>query len=195
MLLVALLISGLAGPDAAPQTRTDVYAPPIVRPYEPPSNFGRQIAEGDVDASVRTRPIAAPEMVEAYSGAYEPSRTRGEISYEQGVEVARVAANGRMGPLDGAWQVRDAEGRTVMDLVLSDQGAGRPVEGALSLAGSDRIGLIDTVTAEGPDRIVTASIDGTPTTLRLRPAGEGWTGTATGPGRERTVSLVRPVSR
>lgn len=195
MLLVALLISGLAGPDVVPSARAEVYAPPIVRPYEPPSNFGRQIAEGDADASVRTRPIAAPEMVEAYSGAYEPSRTRGEISYEQGVEVARVAANGRMGPLDGSWRVQDADGRPVMDLVLSDPGAGRPVEGALSLVGTATVGLIDTVTAEGEDRIVTASINGAATTLRLKPSAQGWTGSVTGPGRERAVSLVRPASR
>ncbi|CAN5228961.1 hypothetical protein BH09PSE1_BH09PSE1_16220 [soil metagenome] len=190
MLLLALLISGLSSPLAEPSGQ--VYAPPVVRPYEPPSNFGRQIAEGDADATVRTRPIAAPVAVEAYRDTYEPVRSPREISYEQGVEAARIAQNRRMGPLDGSWRVTDAQGQTVMNIVLSDPGNGGSVEGAWNLASSDRMGAIDAVVADGDDRVVTASIDGGNATLRLKPSANGWTGSLTGMGHERGVNLTRP---
>lgn len=166
----------------------EVYAAPVVRPYEPPSDFGRQLAEGDADATVRTRPIDAPVAVEAYSHSYEPRRSRRELSYQEGVEAARQRQNARMGPLDGVWHVIDAQGRPLLDLVLSDSGPSRPVEGAVRAVDTDRTALIDAVATEGEVRIITAALDGRPLSLRLHPQGQAWIGDLSGAA----VSLVRP---
>ncbi|WGM45728.1 hypothetical protein KOAAANKH_00592 [Brevundimonas sp. NIBR10] len=191
MLLLVIMLAGLSGQERAYSTRTEVYVPPVVRPYEPPSSFGRQIAEGDADASVRRRPITAPVAVEAYRNNYEGRRTPAELSYQQGVEAARLRQNARMGSLDGLWRVVDAEGRPVLDLVLSDDGAG-PVEGALRPARSDRTALVEVVSAGDGARTVTAALGPDTLTLRLHPAGSGWTGELTGLGATRTVTLARP---
>ncbi len=191
MLLLVIMLAGLSGQERAYSTRTEVYVPPVVRPYEPPSSFGRQIAEGDADASVRRRPITAPVAVEAYRNNYEGRRTPAEVSYQQGVEAARLRQNARMGSLDGLWRVVDAEGRPVLDLVLSDDGAG-PVEGALRPARSDRTALVEVASAGDGTRTVTAAMGADTLTLRLHPAGSGWTGELTGLGAARTVTLARP---
>ncbi|WP_395649491.1 hypothetical protein [Brevundimonas sp.] len=191
MLLLVVMLAGLSGQDRAYSARTEVYAPPVVRPYEPPSSFGRQIAEGDADASVRRRPITAPVAVEAYRNNYEGRRTPAELSYQQGVEAARLRQNARMGSLDGLWRVVDAEGRPVLELVLSDDGAG-PVEGALRPARSDRTAPVDVISAGDGVRTVTAALGTDTVTLRLHADGSGWTGELTGLGAARTVTLTRP---
>ena len=117
----------------------ELYAAPAVRPYEPPSDFGRQFAEGDADATIRTRPI-------------------------------------------------DAQGRPLLDLVLSDSGPSRPVEGAVRAVDTDRTALIDAVATEGDVRVITAALDGRPLSLRLHPQGQAWAGDLSGAA----VSLVRP---
>jgi hypothetical protein len=190
----AAALSGQSGPAPVPQPRpwsaaaSELYAAPVVRPYEPPSDFGRQIAEGDADATVRTRPITAPVAVEAYSDTYETRRSRREISYQQGVEAARQRQNARMGPLDGIWRVVDAQGRPLLDLILSDSGSSRPVEGAMRLTDTDRTAVIEAVTTEGETRIITAALDGRPMSLRLHRQGDVWAGDLSGAA----VSLVRP---
>lgn len=185
-------------PVPAPQARAygettrELYTPPAVRPYEPPSDFGRQLAEGDADATGRTRPIDAPVAVEAYSETYEARRSPRELGYQQGVEAARRSQNARMGLLDGEWCAVDVEGRPVLDLVLSDRGAGRPVEGALRLALSDRTIPIERVTADGETRIIAASLEGRPVELRLHRQGEVWKGELAGLGRATSLTLIRP---
>lgn len=175
---------------------SETYAAPVVRPYEPPSDLGRQAAEGDADATVRGRVIAAPVAVEAYSASYEASRSPRELSYQQGVEAARQTQNARMGPLDGEWRAVDAEGGAVLDLVLSDRGASWPIEGALRLARTDRTVLIDSVTTAGETRVVTAAVDGRPVELRLhrqgQDQGQSWRGELAGLGRAQSLTLVRP---
>ena len=191
MLLLAVFLAGLSGQERAYTARTEVYAPPVVRPYEPPSNFGRQIAEGDADASVRRRPITAPVAVEAYRNNYEGRRTPAEISYQQGVEAARLRQNARMGGLDGLWRAVDADGRPVLDLVLTDDGAG-PVEGALRPVRSDRMAVVEVGSDAEGRRVFTASLGEQTVSLRLHPDGPGWTGELTGLGAVRTVTLTRP---
>jgi hypothetical protein len=202
MLLLALMISGLNAPaQAASQAMapvaqvqmasSEVYAAPAIRPYEPPSDFGRQVAEGDADAAVRTRPLTAPVAVEAYAETYESLRSPREISYDQGVETARARQNARMGPLDGVWTAVDAEGRPVLDLVLSDRGARQPVEGGLRFARTDRTALIEDVSSDGDARIIRADLDGRPVTLSLHPTADGWSGDLTGNGPRQSVSLTR----
>lgn len=179
---------------------TDLYAPPTIRPYEPPSSFGRQGAEGDADATVRAAPIPAPVSVEAYDGAYEPRRSPREVSYLAGIEAARRAQNDRMGGLDGQWRAVDAEGRPLLELILTDRGPAWPVEGALTLvhaepaARPDRIGLVSAVTDEGGDRVITAEVEGRRLTLRLQRDGQAWRGQISGlaRGAGQPIALVRP---
>ena len=199
MLLLALFIAGVSGQAStpasavtAPAASSEVYAPPAVRPYEPPSNFGRQIAEGDADASVRTRPIAAPVAVEAYSNTYEPAPSRGEISYEQGVETARIRQNARMGSLDGVWRVLDQSGRPILDLVLSDRGAGLPVEGALRLTRTERTAPVEVAAEADGRRLVTAALGDARVALRLSPDGAAWAGELAVDGKGQAVTLTRP---
>jgi len=199
MLLFALLFVGCSSEiPASGQERPysavspEVYTPPVVRPFEPPSGFGRQEAEGDADLTVaRSRPIAAPVMVEAYRNTYEPRRSRSEVSYEQGVEAARRREEARMGPLDGLWRVVDARGVTLLDLVLSDRAGPQAVEGAISLSHTDRAGIIDAVSSAGDLRIITAVIDGREIALRLRPRDGGWAGDLAGLGADQDVTLIR----
>lgn len=191
-----------SGQAAAPYRAitTDLYAPPTIRPYEPPSNFGRQAAEGDADAAVRAAPLSVPVTVEAYDGAYEPRRSAREVSYLAGVETARRAQNERMGGLDGQWRVVDAEGRPLMELVLTDRGPAWPVEGALALihaepaASPDRIGLISAVPDEGGERIIAAEVEGRRLTLHLHRDGQAWRGRLSGlaRGSGQPIALVRP---
>jgi hypothetical protein len=195
MLLFALMIAGLSGQETAYSHAgsAELYTAPVVRPYEPPSDFGRQTEEGDVSRPIRSRPITASVAVEAYTGNYEQSPSLGEVSYEQSVARARAAADARMGPLDGVWKAVGADGRAVMDLVLSDRGSSKPVEGALSLNDATRsTASVASVSRDGADAVIEASVDGRPVRLRLQPSGQGWTGILSGLGRDQTVSLTHP---
>lgn len=194
MLLIALMIAGLSGQET-PYGRAsapDVYAAPVIRPYEPPSDFGRQVEEGDVGRPLRSRPITAPVVVEAYRNNYEQSPSLGEVTYEQSVGRARAAADARMGALDGAWTAAAADGRSLLDLVLSDRGGTMPVEGALSLNDAVRTTVaIAAVTRTDGEAVIEASVAGRPVRLRLQRAGDGWTGVLSGLGRDQAVSLAR----
>lgn len=194
----AAALAAQSGATAVSQPRpwsaasSELYTAPVVRPYEPPSDFGRQVAEGDADATVRTRPIEAPVAVEAYSDTYEARRSPRELNYQQGVEAARLRQNARMGSLDGEWRAVDGQGRPVLDIVLSDRGSGRPVEGALRILQTDHTALIDDVAAEGETRLITASVANRPIALRLHPKGDEWSAEVAGLGRDQSLTLVRP---
>jgi hypothetical protein len=203
MLLFALMIAGLSGQETAYTPAigpaigragsTELYAAPVVRPYEPPSDFGRQVEEGDVGRPIRSRPITGPVAVEAYTGNYEQIRSSGEVSYVQAVIRARASADARMGSLDGVWSAVGADGRPVLDLVLSDRGPSKPVEGALSLNDQTRsTAPVASVVQDGGQAVIEASVGGRPVRLRLQPSGEGWTGTLSGLGRDQAVSLTHP---
>lgn len=193
MLLIALMISGLAGQEASLDRvePTEVYAAPVIRPYEPPSRFGRQVEEGDVARSIRSRPITAPVAVEAYRNNYEPSPSLGEVSYEQSVNRARAAADDRMGPLDGVWKATAADGSALLYLVLSDRGMSA-IEGALRLNDTIHTTVAVSAIRSDTEAVVEASVGGRPVQLRLQPTAEGRTGTLSGLGRDQPVSLSRP---
>lgn len=109
-----------------------LYRPPVVRPFEPPSDFGRERAQGDEGAALLRRPLDAPVVVDAYGGAYEVGAGDVEVAYDQGVSQAEIDMDRRMGPLDGRWRVRDPGGVVLFSLVLRDDDGEGAVEGGWS---------------------------------------------------------------
>lgn len=179
MLLFALAILGFAEPQtgispspavAAPE----VYRRPAVAPYEPPSDFGRQQAEGDADA--RPRRLGG--------------RPDAEGDYEAAVEDRRRAAQALMGPLDGLWRITDEQGRSVLTMALTDPGAGGLVEGAWTRTtpqGVVRSGMVGPVIRDG------ASVDievATGVTVTLHEIGGRWFGHLSEGRRQTAVSLT-----
>lgn len=167
----------------------DLYAPPVVRPFEPPSDFGRERAQGDDAARVARAPLDAAVTVDAYARSYEVSPSDAEIAYDQGVAQAEINMDARMGPLDGRWRVVDARaGTALMSLVLSDPGGGT-VDGAWSWGA--RTGAVRDSTREGETGLL---LDlGPAGRLRLtRTASNAWAGVLLTAEGERTVTLRRP---
>ena len=197
MLLITLMTLAFAGQESALIAPAELYAPPVVRPFEPPSDFGRVRAQGDADAGVHRRPIIAPVGVEAYRRSYEVSPTDAEIGYEQGVHQARLNQDARMGPLDGRWRVTGADGKTLLDLVLSDRGSDTSVEGAWSRrtveasAQSDAhdMGVVDAVDRDAGAVVIEVRVDGRPVSLHLRSAPTGWSGRMTGADGDQPVTM------
>jgi hypothetical protein len=186
-LLISLALSPVAQDRAVPYT-AEVYAPPPVRPFEPPSSFGRVTAEGDGSADPRRRPIVAPVVVEAYSRSYEHAPSTADNAYDRGVDNAEAAMDARMGPLDGLWKLRDADGRLVMQLALMDRGPDRPLEGAFrKVDATAGLGPIDTATYEAGRLSLTLS----GARLDLAQTANGWVGTLLEEGQSRTVALAR----
>lgn len=94
--------------DPPPATAPEPYRPPRVRPFEPPSDFGRETVEGDGEARPYRAPVAAPVSVGAYAGQYEAQPTAQEAQYAQGVAAAELSTDALAGPLDGRWTLVDA---------------------------------------------------------------------------------------
>lgn len=185
-ILIAAL-AGLAVQQAAPSpSRMEPYSAPVIRPFEPGSDFGREIAEGDAAGPPRRRALTAPVTVDAYRSSYEATPTDIEIAYEQGVASAELRADQTAGPLDGLWRISDAEGRTLYEVLLMDPGVG-PAEGGWRKGGeiggavSDgRTLTLEALSPEGGGVIV------------LERAVEGWRGRLTVDGRTRPVTITRP---
>jgi hypothetical protein len=189
MMVFALISLAVSPLQSAPVAYTaQVYQAPVVRPFEPPSNFGRVTEEGDGGGDRTLRVITAPVSVEAYRRSYEHAPTRADNAYDAGVETAERSMDARMGPLDGRWVVQDGEGRTLMTLSLMDQGEARPLEGAYRMADSQAAVGPLAATERSAEALV-LDLDGG--RLTLRASGAGWTGTLVQGGRERTVALVR----
>jgi hypothetical protein len=187
-LVVFFVVAALSPPvqDGAGEPR--VYRPPMVRPFEPPSNFGRVQAEGDGGGDTRRAPIIAPVAVEAYARSYEYTPSTADSAYDRGVDDAEAAMDARMGPLDGMWRLVVDDGVTVGWLALSDSGTGREIEGALR--------TIDPVGGPTPviqarlshDSLVVESASGR---LELVRGAEGWNGLWVANERSRPVRLIR----
>lgn len=179
---IVLALAGLLMQDAAPHPSTQAaYQAPVIRPFEPGRNFGREPAQGDADGELYRRPLEAPVVVEAYVRSYEYTPSDVEAAYEQGVASAEIRADQAAGGLDGVWRLVDATGRTLYDLVLSDSGVG-PIEGGW----------------RGPAGWGPATSDGTTLTLEgvgamtLQRTGNSWRGQLTVDGRAGASSLIRP---
>ncbi|HEV7227594.1 hypothetical protein [Brevundimonas sp.] len=189
-LAAAVSLSGLVAQDPPPAPEpVPAYAPPPVRPFEPPSDFGRETAQGDAAARPSRAPIAAPVTVDAYGGQYEAEPATAETAYAQGVASAELSMDALAGPMDGRWSVVDERGRPLMRLVLSDPGVGLPVEGAWREAeGADRGGV--STLGRDPDRLALALEGGG--RLELAWSEEGWSGAFVGADdRRRAVRLAR----
>ncbi len=130
MWLALLSVLVAQNPDAAPPSSERLYERPAVRPYEPPSDFGRERAQGDDESPVFRKALTAPVSVDAYRHSYEVTRGDADVAYDQGVTQAEIDYDARMGPLDGPWVVIDAQGREVARLALVDPGDDRMIEGA-----------------------------------------------------------------
>jgi hypothetical protein len=153
--LIVAAVAGLLSqdPGAAHPSTLRLYQPPAIRPFEPPSDFGREMEEGDAgDAPQRPEPLA-PVAVSAYAGDYEYTPSAAEAAYSQGVASAEIRTDAGAGPLDGSWRAGDYR------LVLSDPGDGRPVEGAWA-----RDGRMGTATVDG-DRV---TLEGAGVTIERR---------------------------
>ncbi len=162
----------------------EAYRPPAVRPFEPPSNFGRETAQGDEAGTAHRRALETPVMVDAYRRSYETSPSDAELAYDQGVAQAEISQDARMGPLDGRWRVATGDGARVLDLILTDDG-GDFVEGAWR--GSEDRGTAVMTTRSG--NAATMSLGAG--SLALTRAGSGWSGTLTVDGRTTAVSMAR----
>ncbi|MDY6924635.1 MAG: hypothetical protein SWI22_11835 [Pseudomonadota bacterium] len=185
-ILIAALVGWLT-PQAAPHPSTlTPYTAPVIRPFEPGSDFGREIAQGDGANTAHRAPLTAPVTVEAYAGSYEATPTDIETAYEQGVASAEIRADQMAGPLDGAWRVVDATGATLYDLVLMDSGSG-PVEGGWRGVGGD--GGRGSGAAVSDGRSLTLEGGGV---IALQKTDGGWTGRLTLDGQTRPVTLSRP---
>jgi len=188
--LISLAVSPapLTGQSAPVAYNAQLYAAPVVRPFEPPSNFGRVTEEGDGGGDRTLRVITAPVSVEAYRRSYEHAPSRADNAYDAGVENAERNMDARMGPLDGRWVVKDGEGRAVMTVSLMDQGEAKPLEGAYRTADAQaEVGPL--TAAERSAGALVLDLNGG--RLSLQAVGEGWTGTLVQNGRERAVTLVR----
>jgi hypothetical protein len=179
------LVAALAGmllQQAAPHPSTQAaYRAPVIRPFEPGPDFGRQPAQGDADAVLHRRRLESPVTVEAYAGSYEYTPGDAEAAYEQGVAAAEIRADQTAGPLDGRWRVVDAAGQRLFDLVLSDSDAG-PIEGGWR--GRSGWGA---ATADGAGlRLEGAGV------LTLERSDGGWRGLLTVDGQTRPARLIRP---
>lgn len=179
---IVLSLAGLLMQEPPPHPSTQVaYQAPVIRPFEPGRNFGREQAEGDAETAPYRRPLEAPVTVEAYVRSYEYTPTDAETAYEQGVASAEIRADQSAGRLDGHWRMVDGAGQPLYELVLNDPGIGLAEGG---WRGQGRAGV--------------ATSDGTTLTLEtvgvltLERAGAGWRGSLTVDGLARPVSLIRP---
>lgn len=175
---------------------SDLYTVPPVRPFEPTPGFAGGAAEGDAPPPTLRRLLREPVVVEDYRGTYEAAPTDVEIAYEQGVVQAEMSMDGRMGPLDGRWRVAAADGTVLLQLLMTDPGQGRPIEGgwlrpAAAGEASD-VGSLGTVTRDGSTLVIPVADEDAPIELRLHPSGQGWTGVLTGDGPDRAVRMSRP---
>ena len=180
--LIVLAFAGLLMQEAAPHPSTQAaYQAPVIRPFEPGRNFGREQAQGDADGDLYRRPLDAPVVVESYVRSYEYTPSDVEAAYEQGVASAEIRADQTAGRLDGAWRIVDAAGRTLYDLVLNDPGVG-PIEGGWR--GHEEWGA---ATSDGA--ILTLEGSGA---MTLERTGNGWRGVLLIDGQTRPASLIRP---
>lgn len=183
-LLIAL--AALAVQTAPPPAPSPAYSDPPVRPFEPTGPLVTG-AEAEAASAPLRHPPESPVSVDAYRGHYEAPPGAVERAYDRGVRQAEATMDSRMGPLDGRWTVIDREGRALFTLVLSDEGAGLPVEGAWR-DDQGRIGVAASAPQE--DGATVLVLDGR-CALRLVPGARGFDGILVREGAETPVRLTK----
>ena len=196
-----VLIAPLAGalaiqtPSLADPSTRDSYSRPAVAPYQTPSDFGRETAQGDGDFTPYRAPLLASVTVDAYRHSYEYSPDDREIAYEQGVAQAEFDADVRAGALDGRWRLIDQSGRTVAALAVSDAPdavtAGAWMEPAVGWAGRPRSGAVSLLERQG--RQVTLDLIGEGRLSLARAADGRWVGVLIDSQGARPVVMKRPA--
>lgn len=180
--LILIALAALAAPQTMPHPSSSaVYQAPVIRPFEPGPDLGRERAQGDAEAERRRGPLEAPVTVDAYFRSYEFMLTDVEAAYEQGVTSAEIRADQTAGPLDGRWRIVDGAGRPLYELVLHQSGIG-PAEGGWR--NGSRWGA---ATSDGAALMLEGA-----GVLTLEAADAGWRGVLTVEGQERPARLIRP---
>jgi len=173
---------------AGPAPRPAAPAPtPPTRPWTPPEPQPSGLPS-----------LQRPVMIDELGRTPEAPPTPTERAYESRIKSGFSAAQGRQGPLDGEWILRERDGRSVYSLIFVDKG-----NGALTLEGAwrnmrpgqpvGRVGLIDSVekTTSGLSvRFVTKGARD-PVVLTLTPSGAEWTGEMWEAGSTHRVTMRR----
>lgn len=187
---LALQSASLADPSVF-----ECYRRPAVAPYQTPSDFGRERAQGDGDFAAYRDPIPTPVTIDAYRHSYEYSPSDREIAYEQGVAQAEFDADVRAGALDGRWRLIDETGRAVAALAVSDPvgeaTAGAWMEPAGSWAGRLRSGAVSLL--ERDDHRATLDLVGVGRLSLSRAVDGHWAGVLVDGQGARPVVLKRPA--
>lgn len=151
-----------------PPREEELYQPPQVRPYEMPESAAQDLGADAQDQR-----------------------------FQVGVESARLAAEARLGPLDGAWVLTDADGKPLYDLILTDPAPSGLVEGAwrahAAPDGPAGSGVMADARRDGDAVLLFFYPPGAtePSTLTIRPDEGGWRAELVGPdGAAREVRLV-----
>ena len=182
--------------DPAAAAAQDLYQAPAIRPFEPDWDFSAGVtlptSEGEGDRA------AAPVPVDRYAADYERAPTATERAYVRGVESAEARSDALMGPLDGLWRVRDADGRILLEVLLTDPGGAGPVVGAWrdldGVGAVPELGVFTVVARRGAGLQALFRKDGAAVDneLELAPDRSGrLIGTLRYEGRTRNVTLER----
>ena len=179
--LIALLAA--VAPAQGALAQDDSQAGVITLPYQPPGpwSFSRRSMPIPVQrVTVRDRPT----MVDELDATPEYPASPQSQGFDARIRASSDAAEGLMGPLDGAWVVSGADGRALVVLQLVDPGDGSGrLEGAwrdlMTPDGVEPVGLIDSLVRGSGDLIIRFQPRGAgQVLLRIRPesGGRGWSG-------------------
>ncbi len=136
-----------------------------------------------------------PVMIDEIDRSPDSPPTPLDLGYEARIRGSASSAQGLLGPLDGGWTVRGADGAALYGLQLVDRGSGGALEGAWrALGGSGRVGLIESLDRQGSVLIVRINRGyGRPLTVLTLSAGSdgSWIGDLSDEAGTRAVTMRR----
>lgn len=185
---------GVVAPFVDTPAAQPIYTPEV-RPYEPPPVLAGPSSRAPVE------PPSEPVTVDRYRRQYEGAPAPQEEAYEAGVRNSVLAAQARMGPLDGAWRLMEADGTPLFSFLFNDpaegetEGAFRDLRATSAAHGS---GFLTSARREGRSVVMRFYEPGMTetSTLELDPSTGGrWVGRLLSPGggaRRVVMARVRP---